>query len=228
SSNLRAARIGAIVAGQRFCAEPAPTGAVRVLMRISHIVTALAWMVACTSATAPLAAAPSEVRVFPSASNSAITEGETMLAADPDAVYRAVIDYPRWTIIFPDIRQVIITSQAVGHVRETFEHTDSHGDNVHLDNVPTARMVWFEDTGGRAEVWVEILFLPGERPGTTRVRSRLFADVHGWASLFVSDSKVRSMREQRVRDDLTHLRAYFARDVAARGPEHTVTPDGGM
>lgn len=197
-------------------------------MRISHIVTALAWMVACTSATSPLAAAPSEVRVFPSASNSAITEGETTLAADPDAVYRAVTDYPRWTTIFPDIRQVIITSQVGGHDRVTFVHPDGNRDNVHFHNVATARMVWFEDTGGRAEVWVEILFLPGERPGTTRVRSRLFADVHGWASLFVSDSKVRSMREQRVRDDLTHLRAYFARDVAARGPEHTVAPDGGM
>jgi hypothetical protein len=197
-------------------------------MRISHIVTALAWMVACTSATAPLAAAPSEVHVFPSAKDSAITEGDTIVAADPDVAYRTVIDYPRWTTIFPDIRQVIITSQAGGHDRVTFVHPDGNRDNVHFHNVASARMVWFEDTGGRAEVWVEIMFLPGDRPGTTRVHSRLFADVHGWASLFVSDSKVRSMREQRVRDDLTHLRAFFARDVAARGPEHTVTPDGGM
>lgn len=197
-------------------------------MRTSQIVTALAWMVACTSATAPLAAAPSEVHVYPSARDSAITEGETTLAADPDVVYRAVTDYPRWTTIFPDIRQVIITSQAGGHDRVTFVHPDGNRDNVHFHNVPTARMVWFEDTGGRAEVWVEIVFLPGDRPGTTRVHSRLFADVHGWASLFVSDSKVRSMREQRVRDDLTHLRMYFGRDVAAGVPEHTATPDGGM
>ena len=197
-------------------------------MRISHIVTALAWMVACTSATSPLAAVPSEVHVYPSPNESAITEGETMLAADPDVAYRAVTDYPRWTTMFPDIKRVIITSQVGGHDRVTFVHADGNRDNVHFHNVPGARMVWFEDTGGRAEVWVEIMFLPGERPGTTRVHSRLFADVHGWASLFVSDGKVRSMREQRVRDDLTHLRAYFARDVAAREPAHTVTPDGGI
>jgi len=28
-------------------------------------------------------------------------------------------------------------------------------------------MVWFEDTGGRAEVWAEIVFIPGDGPGTT-------------------------------------------------------------
>jgi hypothetical protein len=196
-------------------------------MRISHIVTALAWMVACTSATTPLAASPSDVRVYPSPGEGAITEGETFLGADPDTVYRAVTDYPRWTAMFPDIRQVIITSQAGGHDRVTFVHADGNRDNVHFHNLPAARMVWFEDTGGRAEVWVEIMFLPGNRPGTTRVHSRLYADVHGWASLFVTDGKLRSLREQRVREDLTHLRAYFGRDVAASEPERTVAPDAG-
>jgi hypothetical protein len=198
------------------------------LMRISHIITALAWVVACTSATSPLAASPSDVRVYPSPSEGAITEGETVLAAEPDAVYRAVTDYPRWTTMFPNIRQVIITSQAGGHDRVTFVHPDGNRDNVHFHNVPAARMLWFEDTGGRAEVWVEILFLPGERPGTTRVHSRLYADVHGFASLFVTDGKLRSLREQRVREDLTNLRAYFGRDVAARVPDHTTAVDGGM
>jgi hypothetical protein len=183
-------------------------------MRISHIVTALAWMVACTSATAPLAAAPADVHVYPSPNESAITEGETTLAADPDVVYRAVTDYPRWTTMFPDIRRVIITSQAGGHDRVTFVHADGNRDNVHFHNVPAARMVWFEDTGGRAEVWVEIMFLPGSRPGTTRVHSRLFADVHGVASLVVGSTKVRMMREQRIASDLVHLHAYFT----ARAP----------
>jgi hypothetical protein len=77
------------------------------------------------------------------------------------------------------------------------------------------RMVWFEDTGGRAEVWAEIVFGPGDVPGTTRVHSRLFADVHGLASLVVSDRKLRGIREQRVRDDLTHLRSYFSGNLTA-------------
>jgi hypothetical protein len=178
-----------------------------------------------------------DVRVFPSASDEAITEGETTLAAEPDAVYRAVVDYPRWTTMFPDIHRVVVTSQDNGHDRVTFIHADGNRDNVHFHNRPAARMVWFEDTGGRAQVWVEIMFMSGDRPGTTRVHSRLYADVHGWASLFVTDGKIRRLREQRVREDLTHLRAYFARiaeqsapaamPASAPAPERSVASSGG-
>lgn len=184
------------------------------IMRITQII-ALAFVVACTTAVVPVAKASPDVRVFQCASDSAITEGETVLAAEPDLVYRAVTDYPRWAVMFPDIRRVVVTSQVDGDDRVTFIHADGNRDNVHFHNRPAARVVWFEDTGGRAQVWAEISFLPGDRPGTTRVHSRLYADVHGWASLFVSDDKIRSMREQRVRDDLSHLRSYFAREVAA-------------
>lgn len=196
-------------------------------MQITHSI-ALAFVVACASATvSPLAVASPDVRVFQASDESAITEGETVLAADPDVAYRAVTDYPRWPVMFPDIRRVIITSQVDGHDRVTFIHADGNRDNVHFHNRPEARTVWFEDTGGRAEVWVEIAFLPGAQPGTTRLHSRLYADVHGWASLFVSDDKIRSMREQRVRDDLSHLRAYFARAVAATVPAERVPATAG-
>ena len=81
---------------------------------------------------------------------------------------------------------------------------------MHFHNVPAAHKVWFEDTGGRAEVWADIVFTPGTEPGTSRVHSRVYADVHGFTGLFVSDSKLRRLRTERVRGDLTHLRAYFA------------------
>jgi len=161
-------------------------------------------------------AAPSEMRIHQSASDDAITEGEIVLAADPDAAYRLLSDYTKWSAIFPDIRHVIVTSQNGEDARVTFIHPDGNRDNLHFHNRPAARMVWFEDTGGRAEVWAEILFLPGDRPGMTRVRSRLYASVHGIASLFVSDHKIRSLREQRIRDELTQLDAFFARDLQAQ------------
>ena len=186
------------------------------VMKISQTL-ALIFVVACTSATvAPRAQASPDVRVFQNPDQSAITEGETVLATDPDTAYRVLTDYARWPTMFPDIKRVIITSQQGGHDRVTFIHTEGNRDNVHFHNRPEARLVWFEDTGGRAEVWFEILFMPGMQPGTTRVHSRLYADVNGWASLFVSDNKIRSMREQRTREDLAHLRAYFARDVASQ------------
>ena len=199
------------------------------VMKISQTL-ALIFVVACTSATvAPRAQASPDVRVFQNPDQSAITEGETLLATDPDTAYRVLTDYARWPTMFPDIKRVIITSQQGGHDRVTFIHTEGNRDNVHFHNRPEARLVWFEDTGGRAEVWFEILFMPGMQPGTTRVHSRLYADVHGWASLFVSDDKIRSMREQRTREDLAHLRAFFARDVASQqAPERSPAPNGSM
>jgi hypothetical protein len=162
------------------------------------------------------AAAPgSDIAVRESRDDSSITEGETILQVDPDMAYRVVTDYPRWKSIFPDIQQVLVTQQQGVDARVTFVHPDGNRDNVHFHNQPAARMVWFEDTGGRATVWAEILFLPGNMPGTTRVHSRLYADVHGIASLVVSDDRLRNMRTERVRSDLTHLRAFFAPSVAA-------------
>jgi hypothetical protein len=176
----------------------------------------LAMGLVVVAAVSAAAAAPAQLRIYQSPDDDAITVGETTLAADPDAAYRAATEYARWAVIFPDIHRVVVTSQRGDDARVTFIHPDGNRDNLHFRNQPAARMVWFEDTGGRAEVWGEILFLPGDRPGTTRVRSRLYADVNGFVSLFVSDGKVRTLREQRIRDELTQLRAYFAREVEAQ------------
>jgi hypothetical protein len=171
---------------------------------------------AITSVAVSASAAPAEVKFVQSTRDGAITEGETTLAADPDAAYRVVSDYNRWAVMFPDIRQVIVTSRSGDDARVTFVHADGSRDNVHFRNQPAARMVWFEDTGGDAEVWAEIVFLPGDRSGTTHLHSRLYADVHGFKSLFVSDRKLRRLREQRIQSDLSQLRAYFAREAEVK------------
>jgi hypothetical protein len=173
-------------------------------------------VLACTVTATTAAAAPPEIRVYESRTDSHITEGETTLAVDPDTAYAAVTDYARWPAMFPDIRQVFVTRRIGVDARVTFVHANGKRDNLHFRNQPAARMMWFEDTGGRAEVWAEITFVPGELPGTTRVHSRLYADVPGIASLVVSDRKLRKLREQRVRDDLAQLRRYFASKVATR------------
>jgi hypothetical protein len=159
----------------------------------------------------PAAAGPSEIHVYESHDDSSITEGDTVIAADADEAYRATADYARWSSMFPDIRDVMITQQRGSDARVTFVHTGGNRDNLHFRNQPAARMVWFEDTGGRAEVWAEIVFLPAATPGMTVLHARLYADVHGVASLFVSDGKLRGLRQERVRDYLVKLRAYFAR-----------------
>jgi hypothetical protein len=120
-----------------------------------------------------------------------------------------VLDYKRWPELFGNIARVEVTSQQGVDARVTLIAPDGHRDNVHVHNQPQARMIWFEDTNGRAEVWVETMFIPGEQPGTTRIHTRLFAEVKGVASLVVSDGQVRAMRQARVTADLVHLRSYF-------------------
>lgn len=164
-------------------------------------------------------AAAAPIKVWESTDDAQITEGETTLDVDPDTAYAAAIDYTRWTTIFPDIAHVSITKRQGDDARVTFVHQDGNKDNVHFHNTPQARMVWFEDTGGRAEVWAEIVFVPGDQAGTTRVHSRLFADVHGLASVVVSSTKVRMLRQQRVASDLSNLHKYFTKRVtSAREP----------
>lgn len=173
-----------------------------------RMVLALVILAGCTGGV--IATAPG-VRVWESAQDSSMSEGETTLDIAPDAAYAAATDYARWPEMFPDIARVEITEQHGIDARVTFIHQDGNRDNVHFHNRPQLRTVWFEDTGGSAEVWAEITFTPGARPGTTRVRSRLFADVHGLASIFVTDAKLRSLRQQRIASDLSHLHTYFAR-----------------
>ena len=169
----------------------------------------LAFVLGC-SATSVASPPVPDVRVYESSSDGAITEGDTTIATDPDVAYHAAVDYPRWTAMFPEIRRVEVTQQHGDDARVTFIHTDDHRDNVHFHNAPATRKVWFEDTGGRAEVWAEIVFTPGPQPGTTHVHSRVYADVHGFTGLFVSNGRLRHLRTERVRGDLMNLRAYFA------------------
>ena len=156
----------------------------------------------------------SAVRVYESHADAAITEGETTLSIEASTAYAAATDYQQWTSIFPDIARVVVTKQSGVDAFVTLIHADGNRDNVHFHNQPQRHTVWFEDTGGRAEVWAELVFAPGADAGTTRAHLRLYADVHGVASWFVSDRKLRGMRQQRVRHDLASLRTYFTASVA--------------
>ena len=157
------------------------------------------------------ASAAGDISVYESRDDHSITEGDIVIAADPDAAYETALDYSKWSAIFPDIKHVTVTKKQGDDARVTFVHADGNKDNVHFHNTPAVRMIWFEDTGGRAEVWAEMVFVPGEKAGTTRVHSRVYASVHGVTGLFVSDDKVKALRTQRVRSELHDLQAYFAK-----------------
>ena len=174
----------------------------------------VAVVVAGLLASATAFAAP-DVRVYPSADDSNTTEGETIVDGEPGQIYAVVLDYARWTEVFPDVAKVIITQRRGTDAKVTLVKPDGNRDNLVFHNQPQARMVYFEDTGNsHATVWGEIVVAPGQTPGTTRVHTRLHADVHGLATLVVSDGEVRKMREQRVQRNLEHVRRYFRRRIS--------------
>jgi len=150
------------------------------------------------------------VLVYESTTTENTTEGETTIDATPEVAYAQLENYAIWPTIFPDIYTVTITKRDGVDARVTFLGPDDHRDNIHFHNRPADHTIWFEDTGGTAVVWAEIAFQPGPQPGTTRVHSKLFADVGGIAGWFVTDNRTRKMRQQRVYDDLYDLHAHFA------------------
>jgi len=164
-------------------------------------------------------AAPPGVRIYQSSTDKSITEGETIIPGDAADAYAQVLDYSRWVEIFPNVAKVVITSKKGDDARVTLVKPDGNKDNLHFHNQPAARMVWFEDTGngGRAEVWAEIVFIPGSEPKTTRVHARIYAEVHGIASLVVGSGDVRKMREAKIESDLVAIRGYFQRVASAGG-----------
>lgn len=154
--------------------------------------------------------ARSNVSVYES-KQDAVTEGDAILATDPDTAYRALTDYRRWLQVFRDIRSAVLLKQSGNEARVRLVHTDGSHDELHFKNRPAAHTMWFEQKGGDADVWAEIAFHPGVQPGTCRVHTRLYADVKGFSGWFANDDDLRKQRQQHVRDDLQQLVAYFAR-----------------
>jgi hypothetical protein len=148
--------------------------------------------------------------IYESRRANAVTEGDVTIATDPETAYRTAIDYRQWVQIFPNVRQAIVTSRRGNEAHVTFVHDDGTRDRVHFRNRPASHTVWFEQLGGDADVWAEISFTPAGQNGT-HVHSRLYADVHGLASLMVNDREMRGLRQQQVREDLVHLQRFFAR-----------------
>jgi hypothetical protein len=173
-------------------------------MRLVPVLTVV--MLATSAAASP------GVRVYQNQTNSRITEGETVVPGDPAVIYGVVEDYARWVEVFPDVAKVVITWKKGTDARVTLVKPDGNQDNLKFHQTPQARMVYFEDTGNEhADVWGEIVCAPGDQPGTTRIHTRLYVDVHGLATLVVADGDVRKMREQRIQRDLEHVRGYFTR-----------------
>ncbi len=156
------------------------------------------------------AIADSGPRVYESAHDDEITEGEITIDLAPDQAYAIASDYQKWTAIFPEIVRVTVTQQVGVDARVSLDYKD-HRNNLHFHNDPKAHRVWFENTHSRADMWAELVFYPGATPNSSRVHARIYADVPGAAGVFVSERTLRHARTDRLRSDLGNVSRYFAR-----------------
>ena len=99
--------------------------------------------------------------------DSHVTNGRVVLAVAPGDAYAVLRDYAKWPAVFPDVLQVSVTSQRGEDALVTMIGPNDHHDNLHFHNRPDKNTIWFEDTGGAAQVELEIALEPGPKPDTT-------------------------------------------------------------
>jgi hypothetical protein len=168
-------------------------------------------LVVVAALSAAASASTQSISVFESRDRGATSEGDAILATDPDTAYAVAANVGGWARIFPELRAAVVRERRADSIDVELVRRDGEVRCVRFHNRPAGRVVAFEQLGGDAEVSAELVFTPGERAGTTRVHSRLHADVHGFASAFVSGSDLRERRHQQIRENLGRLQAYFAR-----------------
>ena len=141
-----------------------------------------------------------------------VTEATVTVDATPAEVYAMVTDYAQWRTVFHDVISVSVKSGGRHDAKVRFKSQAlQHEVTVVFDNVPD-QWVRFRGVegppGGRASGSYELT--PVDDGKRTRVRAHLYMDVVGLPGLFIGDSKVRSMREAKLRADMTDVMRRFS------------------
>jgi hypothetical protein len=146
------------------------------------------------------------------------TEGIVVVDASPSEVYALVTDYASWPSIFRDVSSV---EQLGGGRREASVRFTSRAIGrtvtVKFDNVAD-RLIRFHGTkgppGGVSSGSYQLT--PIDNGTRTLVHARLYMNVTGVPGMFISDAKIRSMRQTKLRSDMN--------DVIRRFPSHQTSP----
>jgi hypothetical protein len=140
-----------------------------------------------------------------------VTTSSIVVDATPAEIYAFVTDYANWRSVFSDIESANVKSG--GRENGVVEFQSRSLDNkvtVQFDNTRD-RVIAFRGIkgppGGRAHGSYTLTPLPG---GRTRVDAELYLDVVGVPGVFVGESKLRPMRQAKLRSDIG--------DVARRFP----------
>jgi uncharacterized membrane protein len=141
-----------------------------------------------------------------------VTQASVVINASPDDIYELVTTYRNWGTILSDIRSVTVEDGDRDNARVRFKsRAIGRTVTVQFDNVP-GRSISFRGVegppGGRSSGEYDLVAIDGGK--RTRVTASLYMNVVGAAGVFVSDGKLRKMRQAKLRADLGDITRYFA------------------
>jgi hypothetical protein len=160
------------------------------------------------SVLASIALAVSQLTITEKAGH--ISEAVVVVDASPAEIYDYVTTYENWTLMFSDVTWATVKTPGTVNARVRF-HSRALGQTVTIafNNIPD-RLIQFRGIdgppGGRAAGTYELVALPD---GRTQVTARLYMDVLGVTGVFVSSAKIRRMRAQKLRSDMTDVMRHF-------------------
>ncbi len=153
------------------------------------------------------------------------TEATLTVDASPAEIYALVTDYAGWTSFLGDVSSVKVERGGRRDARVRFHsRAIAHTVTVQFDNEPdrVIRFVGVEGPpGGRASGTYVLDPIDGGR--RTKITASLHLEIVGIGQLFVSDAKLRSIRQAKLRADLDDL----ARRLTPRRAQAAAAPAAG-
>jgi hypothetical protein len=142
-----------------------------------------------------------------------VSEGTVIVNAPPAEVYALVTNYANWRSVFSDVDSVQLKSGNRDNAQVEFRSRAlGRKVTVAFHNEPDSA-IRFQGVKGPpgGSSHGEYRLSPIDGGARTLVTGRLFMDVSLPASLVVSSRRVREIRQQKLRADLTAIARYFSR-----------------
>ena len=167
----------------------------------THLVVAI-----MLSVTAP-SAADSDTRASISEVSKTVSKGAITVDAPPADVYALMTSYGDWRKFLTDIAYVKVESGGRKDARVRIESRAlEHRVTIAFDNdLDRALRFKLVDGPRGARATGEYVLVPIDGGKRTRIEATLYMDVVGAVGLFVTDKKIRKMRQAKLRTDLEDL-----------------------
>ncbi len=140
-----------------------------------------------------------------------VTEATVTIAATPEQIYDLVTDYAHWTSVLRDITAADVMSGGRRDAKVRFlSRILEHEIMIQFDNREnrTIHFVGIHAPPG-AHASGTYTLQPTAGGASTQVTATLYLDVTGVLGVFVHESKLRAMRQAKLRSDLGDVQRWF-------------------